>query len=81
MHVEFGSAITLATADDDYKAGKKRGHYNHYSAKDKGTIANHTIQHGTSAAITYFKPQYQSLKWSTMNDWRKSLIAKTTQNQ
>ena len=63
------------------KLAKKRGHYNHYSAKYKGTIANHAIQHGTSAAIKYFKPQYPSLKWSTMNDWRKSLIANTTQNQ
>ena len=78
--MESGSAITLATADDNYQAGKKRGHYNHYSAKDKGTIGNHAIQYGTSAAIKHFKLQYPSLKWSSVDDWRKSLIAKTTQN-
>ena len=80
VYVESGSVITVATTDDDYKAGKKQGHYNHYSAKDKGTIDNHAIQYGTSVAIKLFKPQYPSLKWSTVNNWRRSLIAKTTQN-
>ena len=74
VHVEFGS---VSTTGDDYKAG----HYNHYSAKDEGTIGNYAIQHGTTAAVIHFKPQYQSPKWSTVNDWRKSLITKTTQNR
>ena len=48
--------------------GKKQAHYIHYSAKDKGTIGNYAIQHGTAAAIKHFKPQYSAPKWSTMND-------------
>ena len=60
VHVEFGSA---STTGDDYKAGKKQGHCNHYSAKDKETIGNYAIQHSATATI---KPQYPSHKWSTV---------------
>ena len=33
-----------------------------YSANDKGTTGNYAIQHGTPAAIKYFKLQYLSLQ-------------------
>ena len=72
---EAGDVSTTPSAHD-----KRRGNYIHYSARDRAKVGNYAIQQGTAAAIKHFKPQYPALKWSTVNDWRKALIAKTQQD-
>ena len=40
--------------------------------KEKAKIASYTVQHGTSAALRYFKDHFPELKWSMVNDWKKA---------
>ena len=44
--------------------------YAKYTPKQKATIGNYSILHGTSAALRYFKTKFPDLKWSTVNDWK-----------
>ena len=55
----------------------KRGAYCHYTDKDRATIGNYAVQHGTASAIKHFAPKYPALKWSTVNDWKKEIVRTT----
>ena len=48
--------------------------------KEKATIGNYAVLHGTSAAIRHFKSKHQDLKWSTVNDWKNAIFLKTKRN-
>ena len=55
---------------------KQRGTYAKYTPKQKATIGNYSILHGTNAALRYFKAEFPDLKWSTVNDWKVAIIRK-----
>ena len=48
-----------------------------FPPKEKATIANYAVLHGTSAAIRHFKSKHPDLKWTTVNDWKKAIVLKT----
>ena len=58
----------------------KRGTYEKHSPEEKAKVGNYAVLHGTSAAIRHFKSKHPDLKWSTVNDWKKAVIAKTKRN-
>ena len=50
----------------------KRGLYKKYTPEEKTTVARYAVQHGTSAALRYFKDRFPELKWTTVNDWKEA---------
>ena len=65
----------LAT-EKSASGSKQRGTYAKYTPKQKATIGNYSILHGTSAALRYFKAEFPDLKWSTVNDWKVVIVRK-----
>ena len=67
--IEAANKSVIAVVESEEGAIKqKRGSYEKYSPKEKATIANHAVLHGTSAAIRHFKSKHPDLKWTTVND-------------
>uniref|UniRef100_A0A1X7UUQ0 DDE-1 domain-containing protein n=1 Tax=Amphimedon queenslandica TaxID=400682 RepID=A0A1X7UUQ0_AMPQE len=58
----------------------KRATYIKYSASDRATIGNYAVQHGTSAAVKHFNKDFPNLNWSTVNDWKKSVVSQVKSN-
>ena len=58
----------------------KRVTYEKHSPEEKASMGNYAVLHGISAAIRHFKSKHPELKWSTVNDWKKAVIAKTKRN-
>ena len=74
-------AINKALKDiEDKEDVKRRGTYQKYTPKDKAMIGNYAIMHGTSAALRYFKNKFPDLKYTTVCEWRKAIVAKTRKN-
>ena len=63
-------------ASEDESGVKRRGSYKKYTAKEKATVGNYALMHGTSAALRNFKSQYPDLKYTTVCDWKKAIAAK-----
>ena len=64
--------------DSEGKDGvKRRGAYQKYALKDKATISNYAVIHGTSATLCHFKNKFPDLKYTTLCEWRKAIIVKT----
>ena len=40
-------------------------------------IGNYVALHGTSAALRHFKSKFPDLKYTTVCEWRKAIVAKT----
>lgn len=55
---------------------KQRGMYTKYTPKQKATIENYSILHGTIAALRYFKAEFPDLKWLIVNIWKVAIIKK-----
>lgn len=68
------------TANGEGKAGK-RGHYEKYTAKEKATIANYAMLHGSSSAVRHFKKDYPGLKRTTVTDWRDTIVRQRQHNR
>lgn len=70
------SSSIEALVQEELSAGSqsKRGPYSFYSPKDKAKIANYAVLHGTSSAVKHFIKEFLSLKRTTVNDWKFSVI-------
>ena len=53
---------------------KKQGTYQKYTPKDKGTIGNYAVMHGTSTVLHHFKNKFPDLKYANVCKWRKAII-------
>ena len=70
--------ITKVLKDSKGEDGvKRREAYQKYTPKDKATIGNYAVIHGTSAALCHFKNKFPDLKYTTLCEWRKAIIVKT----
>lgn len=70
--------VTKVLKDSEDKDGvKRRGTYQKYSSKDKAMIGNYAVMHGTSAALHHFINKFPDLKYTTVCEWRKAIVAKT----
>ena len=80
---EANKEVTKVLKDSEDKDGVKsrgtgsRGTYQRYTPKDKATIGNYAAMHGTSAALRHFKSKFPDLKYTTICEWRKAIVAKT----
>ena len=78
---EANKEITKVLKDiKDKEDVKRRGTYQKYTLKDKAMIGNYAIMHGTSASLYYFKNKFPDLKYTTVCEWRKAIVAKTRKN-
>ena len=50
---------------------EKRGPYLKYSPKEKAMVENYALLHETSAAISHSKDEFEGVKWTIVNDWKK----------
>ncbi len=71
--IEGANKRVRDTMISEGKAGQ-RGHYEKYTAKEKATVANYTILHGSSAEVRHFIKDYPRLKRTAVNDWRNALM-------
>ena len=60
---------------------KKRGVYMKHSDEEKAMIGNYAVQHGTSGALQHFNDDFPNLKWTTVNDWKVTIIRKIKQDR
>ena len=80
---EANKEVTKVLKDSEDKDGGKsrgtgsRGTHQRYTPKDKATIGNYAAMHGTSAALRHFKSKFPDLKYTTICEWRKAIVAKT----
>ena len=80
---EANKEVTKVLKDSEDKDGVKsrgtgsRGTYQRYTPKDKVIIGNYAAMHGTSAALCHFKSKFSDLKYTTVCEWRKVIVAKT----
>ena len=51
-----------------------RAPYAKFNPKQKATVGNYAVSNGTSAALRCFKTKFPKLKWSTVNDWKNTII-------
>jgi len=58
---------------------RKRGCYQRYDGKQKATIGNYALIHGTSIALHYYKSQFPNLKYTTICEW-KSAVSENRRN-
>ena len=73
---EVSKVLATEKSASGSSGSKQRGTYAKYTPKQKATIGNYSILHGTSAALRYFKAEFPDLKWSTVNDWKVAIIRK-----
>ena len=50
---------------------RARGSYAKFTPKQKATVDNYAVLHGTSAALRHFKTE---LRWLTINDWKDAIV-------
>ena len=63
--------------DSEDKDGvKRRGTYQKHTPKDKAMIGNYAVMHGISAALRHFNNKFPDLKYTTVCEWRKVIVAK-----
>ena len=75
---EANKEVTKVLKNSEGQDGvKSRGTYQKYTPKDKATIGNYAVMHGTSAALRHFKTKFPDLKYTTVCEWRKAIVAKT----
>ena len=55
---------------------KQCGMYTKYTPKQKATIENYSILHGTIATLRHFKAEFPDLKWLIVNNWKVAIIKK-----
>ena len=65
------------TSAESATKSTKRGTYQKYTPKEKAEISSYADKHGTAATIRHFNDCFPQLKWITVNDWKKAMIAAT----
>ena len=71
---EVSKVLATEKSASGSSGSKQCGTYAKYTPKQKATIGNYSISHGTSAALRYFKAEFPDLKWSTVNDWKVAIM-------
>ena len=60
-------------------SGKRRGAYQKYSGKERARIGNYAVAHGSTAALNHFIAEFPGLKYTTICEWRKTIIDASAQ--
>ena len=66
--------VTEHPGAQSVSSATQHGCYSNFTPKQKATIGNYAVLHGPSAALWYFKKDFPTLKWSTVNDWKNAII-------